>query len=236
MSSTNFGALTDHFGYASADLILVESSAVPVARSVERAEDDAGDYADIHTHGQNAAGDLKDATNVYELQSGTLVIDTLDIGESAAGAIASNMSWATSNGGWPRMTITGQINTETVVAPTALLLNTWSIPDAITLTGQKKAQVFDFAVDAGTRLTDSTYEAGVEITPTTNGLGIVVAHGVSGGQLTQGGTVTRITAAPAWSPTAGWEEVQIPGEEEPQAGYHTASFSAEKNMDRDAAP
>jgi hypothetical protein len=40
-----FGALTDHFGLASADLILApESSKIPVANTVTRAQNELGDH------------------------------------------------------------------------------------------------------------------------------------------------------------------------------------------------
>jgi hypothetical protein len=231
MGATNFGARTDHWGLATTNLILVESSSVPVARTVERAEDECGDYADIDTHGQNASADLADISVTYELQSGTLNINTLQLGEINANQIASTVSIVTANGAWPRITVSGQDNTETVVAPSGKL-NTWTIPDSITLTGRKCAQPFDFTYVDGMKLTDSSYEAAVEITPAFDGVGTVTAHGVSGGQLTQTAGMTKITVAPDWTVGATWKDVQDAGQEEPQAGYETATMSAEKNMDR----
>jgi len=231
MAVDNFGGLTDHFGLASTDLILIDSSLVPVSKSVERVEDENGDYADEENHGQNAAGDLSDASCTYELQSGTLNINTLAIGESASGTIAASMDISTDNKDWPKFVVAGQINTEAVTAPTAKT-NIWTIADSITLVGAKRAQLFDFTVDVGSKMTGTSYSANVEIAQTTNGVGVVTAHGVSGGVVTQGVDLVRITAACAWTPGAGWEETQVPGAEEPQAGFHTGSGSAEKILVR----
>ena len=130
------------------------------------------------------------------------------------------------------------INTETVTAPVLPVgaLNTWTIADSVLLVGAKRAQLFDFAVDAGSRLTGSTYNAAVDIANTTDGVGVVVAHGVSGGVVTQSCELTRITAAMAWTPGVTWLETQQPGANEPQANFHTTSASAEKILARDITP
>lgn len=229
----NFGALTDHFGLETADLVLVGSTRTPVGRSVERATDECEDNVDIATHGQNAAGDLEEISNTYKLKSGTLNINTLEIGEINANQIAATLEIATSSGDWPTLTVTGQNNTETVVALTGKKA-TWSIPDSVELKAMKCAQPFAFTVGEGGKLTDATYTASVEIAQATDGLGVIVAHGVHGGTLAQSATMTRITAAPSWTQEAGWEDVQDPGADEPQAGFHTASMNGEKNLERDS--
>lgn len=230
MGATNFGALTDHWGLASTDLILVESSSTPVGKTVERAEDECGDYADIDTHGQNAGGDLAEISCTYELQSGTLNINTLQLGEINANQIADTLEITTSNGAWPRITVSGQDNTETVISDNG---TTWTIPDSVVLSGKKCTQEIDFTYTSGAKLIDSSYTANVDITATTDGVGLVTAHSVSGGTATLAATETMITEEPNWTLGETWEEVQAFGEEEPQAGYHTSSASAEKNLTRD---
>ena len=235
MAVENFGARTDHFGFASADLVLISSSATPLPETVERAENQEADYEDENKHGQNAAGDLKAATCTYALISATLNLNTLAIGESASGTICESLEAVTANGAWPMITATGQTGTEAVTAPTGKL-NTWTIGDSIILTGAKRAQLMDFAIDEGCRCTGSTYTANVDIASQPNGLGVIVAHGVSGGVSTMSADLVRITAACAWTPTAlsNWLEEQQVGADEPQAGFETSgTVSASKILARD---
>ena len=235
MAVANFGGRTDHFGFASADLILISSSSTPLPQTVERAENQEGDYEDEEEHGQNAAGDLSAATCTYALKGETLNLNTLAIGESASGVICESLEVVTANGAWPMITATGQTGTEAVVAPTEKL-NTWTIGDSIIITGAKRAQLMDFAVDAGCRVTGSSYTASVDIASQANGLGVIVAHGVSGGVSTISADLVNITATCAWTPTASsaWLEEQAPGADEPQAGFETSgTVSASKILARD---
>jgi len=236
MAALNFGALTDHFGLATAVLVLVDSSLTPVAESVTRAENQDGDFEDEELTGQNADGDLADISCTYEVQTSSINLNTLEVGELVAGTIAGSLVCTTASGAWPRIVVTGQFNTETVVAP-ASFTNKWSIPDSIVITAAKRAQLMSFAIDAGCRCTGSSYSAAVDIASTPNGLGVIAAHGVSGGVATQTADLVRITAACAWTPTGagGWSETQQAGATEAGSGFHTTSVAAEKILDRDAA-
>ena len=233
--ANSFGGRTDHFGFASTDLILISSSSIPLPETVERAENQEGDYEAEEAHGQNAAGDLSAATCVYALKSDTLNLNTLAIGESASGVICESLEVVTANGAWPMFTATGQLATEDVAAPTGKL-NTWTILDSILITGAKRAQLMDFAVDAGCRVTSSSYTAAVDIASQANGLGVIVAHGVSGGVSTISADLINITATCAWTPTveSSWLEEQAPGADEPQAAFETSgTVSASKILARD---
>jgi len=235
MAVANFGSLTDHFGLVSAVLVLVDSSSTPVAESVVRAENQDGDSEDEEKIGQTSAGTLADVSCTYEVQTSTVNLSTLLVGEIAANTIASGFVCTTAAGAWPRIVYTGQNNTVSVVAPSGFL-NTWTVPDSITITAAKRAQLMDFAIGADCRLTGSSYGAAVDIGSTSNGVGVVTAHAVSGGVVTQTADLVRITAACSWTPTAlgGWLETQQAGATEAQSSFHNTSVSAEKLIDRDA--
>jgi hypothetical protein len=236
--SDQYGALTDHWGLIGTGgalenkAVLVASSSTPVAKSVNRAQDANGDNAAEALAGQTAAGTLAEASCTYALSQNTVNLNTLKLGEIAANKIAATLSAVTSNSAWPQITVTGLINTITVVAPTGKL-NTFSIADSITLTNAKRAQLLDFTVDADCRLTGSTYAASIETAEQTNGLGVIVAHGISGGVVTQSCELVAVADVAAWTPGVTWKETQAPGADEGAAAWHTTSASAEKLLARD---
>lgn len=237
--SNQFGALTDHWGLLGASgalenkAKLVASSSKPAAKSVNRAQDANGDNVAEAEAGQTAAGTLEEVSCTYELSLSTLEINTLKLGEIIANGIAATLAISTSNSGWPQITMSGMLGTVTVVAPTGFL-NTFSIPDDITLTNAKRAQLFDFTVDADCRLTGSSYNASVDIASADDGVGVIVAHGVSGGVLTQSCDLVAIDDVAVWTPGVTWIETQAPGADEGKAAWHTTSASAEKILERDA--
>jgi len=234
---SNFGALTNHFS-ALIDLTsitalkLVNSTKTPVARSRADANDAENDVAAATWFG---ATDIFDVSCEYVLKSGTLVLDTLKLGEIVAGTAVASISAATSNTDWPKITITGKSGLQTMVAP-ALKLNTFKLP-TLTLTAAKRAQPLGFTVGADGRLTGCTFEASAEIAEVADGLGAPCAHGISGAIGTVSAEFVRVTGAPAWTLTlSGLTSTQEPGAGEGQAAYHTASASAEMVIARESAP
>jgi hypothetical protein len=229
---SNFGALTDHFGIATSNLILVESSKTPVEQNRVDATDENGDVADTDFHG-NTAGTLFEASCTYALKSGTLNLNTLKLGELTAGTIAESLEVATEGAAWPQFTMSGKLGCQTVTAPSGKA-NTFTLPDLV-ITGIKAAQLMGFTVGAG-RLTGCTLEASIETAEQQNGVGEPVAHGVSGGTGTVTAEFVRITDAPAWTLTAAWlTEQKKPGIEEGQAAHHTATAVAGLTLTRDDA-
>ena len=111
----------------------------------------------------------------------------------------------------------------------------WDTENEVNETGAKRAQLLDFTIDAGSRLTGSGISATVDLAQTEDGEGEPVAHGISGGILTQTADLVRVTAAPAWTQGATWTETQTPGVDGGQAAYHTGSGAAEKILTRDAS-
>ena len=229
---SNFGALPDHFGLADTDLILVESSKVPVEQNRADAQDENGDIADSKFHG-NSDGELFEIACTYALKSGTKNLNTLKLGELAAGTIAESVEVSTGNTAWPQFAFKGKLGAQTIVAPSGKL-NTFTLPD-LTITGIKQAQLMGFTVGSG-RLTGCTLEASVELAQQDDGLGEPAAHGISGGKGSVKADFVRITTAPAWTLTASWLTLQqAPGIDEGQAAHHTASASAGFTLSRDAA-
>jgi hypothetical protein len=227
--------LTDHWGLASADLILApESTKTPVANTVTRAQNELGDHVDEAAHG-NQAGTLFVASCTYVLAAGsTLDLSTLQCGEIASGKVVTSIAVSTNNGQvLPRITVAGQLGTEDVEAP-AGYLNTYSLP-AITITGVKKAQLFDFTAGAACRLTSSTLTATVDLAQENTGAGEPLAHGLSGGVVAVAAELVAVSGACTWTPGVTWEETQKPGTSEGQAAWHTASGGMEKIMARDTS-
>jgi len=245
---SNWGALTDHFGILAivdgegtlGDILeLKESSKTPVAKSRSVATDENGDIAAATWFGPD--GTLYDASSTFILKTGTLDLSLIKLGETTAGTIRASLSVATDNGEWPTIEVTGKLGAETVTAP-ASKLNTFSLPE-IDVLGIKAAQNFGgaaangFAVAANTKLNSSSLEFSIDIAESTNGLGVPIAHGVSGGVGVLSATIVRITAAPGWTlDTDQWTETAAPGEEEGEAEYHTGTGTAETYIERDDAP
>jgi hypothetical protein len=234
---SNFGALTDHFGILAIEtlddvLTLTASSKTPDAQSRADALDENNDPVASTWFG-NTEGDLFDASSTFVCKSGSFSAALLKGGEVEVGKVITSIEISTSQDGWPQITVSGKIGAEAIVAPSGKL-NTWTMP-AVTVTGAKRAQLLDFTIGAGCKLTGSSISGALDIVQQDDGLGEPVAHGISGGVLTQTADLVRVTAAPSWTEGATFTETQAPGVDEGQAAYHTASAAAEKIWVRDAS-
>lgn len=218
---TDFGSLTDHFSMASASLILVGSTNTPVAKSRADDLDENGDIANAQWFG---GGGVEDVTCEYLLKSGTLNLNTLSLGELSEGVAVSSISVATSNSDYPKISVTGKIGLETMVAPTGKL-NTWKLP-SITITANKYAQPMGFTYSTG-RLTGCTLEASCEISEVTDGLGEPAAHGVSGASGTISSEWGSEEPTITYTLTEPYGVTQAPAITEPQAAFHTHTAAAE---------
>jgi hypothetical protein len=226
---SNFGALTDHFGLADTNLVLVASSKVPVASRRADAQDENGDIAASAFYG-NSAGELFEVSNTYALKSGSLDTGSLQIGEVSSGLVATTGEITTDNGSWPQITLSGTLGAEDVCAVSGYE-NTFSFP-SYTILGCKRAQPMGFTVTGG-RLTGCILSGSIELAQQENGLGEPVAHGVSGGTVEVSADFVRTSTAPAWTVGAGLTETQAPGADEGQAAFHTASATAAGTLSRD---
>jgi hypothetical protein len=230
----NFGALTDHFGVAalSEHLELISSSKTPVAKSRTDAQDENGDIAAATWFGSETQDECE---TVVLLKSGTLNLNTLYLGEVDPGVVVTGITVETSNGAFPRITVTGKTGCENIEAP-ATKANTYRLP-SLTIAGKKQAQLMGFTVGQG-KLTGTSFAFSCNLMEETGGLGVPVAHGVDGavGTLTAN-FVAHTDNVPAWTLTlSGLTETAHPSTDEPQAGYHTSTATAEMTLARDAAP
>jgi hypothetical protein len=237
---SNFGALTDHFGLASASLVLVDSNESLVEQSRADANDENNDIAATSYYG-NTTQDLREVSCIYALRSATLNINTIKLGALAATptVLRESIEVSTSNDGWPQITVTGKKNISAITAPSGKL-NTFTIP-SVTLSGMKQAQLICFTVGTGCRLTGSSLSASVDMAQQDDGLGEPVAFGVSGGQGTISAEFVRITAAPTFTlnttgnTTLGLTVTANPGVEQGQSAYHTGTGTIGFTITRDNA-
>lgn len=235
----SFGALTDHFGLATAGLVLVDSSESIIELSRADALNEDGDIQ-ASTYFGNTTQDMREISSTYALVSGTLDINTILLGEfvGATNIIRESVEVATSNSEWPQLTVTGRKNAIAVVAP-AGLTNTYSLP-SIVFTGIKQAQPINFTTGVGCRLTGSSLSGNIEVAQQDNGVGEPIAHGVSGGTGTVSAEFVRITDQASWTPgvagTYGITETAPPGAAEGQASYHTATGTLAFTVLREATP
>jgi len=227
--ATSFGALTDHFGILTAAMKLVASSKVPRAQNRADAQDENEDIA-ASAYSGNSAGEIYEISCTYALKSGSLDLSTLFVGELIAGTVAESLAVATANGAWPQITVSGFIGLETITAPTGKT-NKFTLP-AITVNGVKQAQTMGFTVTTG-KLTGSSITFNCSMAEQLDGVGEPAAHGVSGGTGELTAEFVRIETAPAWALAAVLtaaeflaEVTQVPGADEGQAAWHTASGAA----------
>lgn len=237
---SSFGALTDHFGLASSDLVLVNSSETIVEKSRADAMDENGDIAATTYFGNNSQ-DMREISCTYALKSGTLNINTIKLGATAAAptVLRESIEVSTSNSEFPQVTVSGRKNILAMTAPSGKL-NTFTLP-SLSLAGTKYAQAIFCTAGAGCKITGTSLSANVEVAQQDNGLGEPIAHGVSGGQGTFSAEFVRITTAPSWTIVTtgntafGITETQPPGQEQGQAAYHTASGNGAFSITRDSA-
>lgn len=237
---SNFGALTDHFGLASTNLVLVNSSETLIEQSRADALDENGDIA-ASTYFGNTTQNMREISCTYALRSGTLNINTIKLGATAAAPtlLRESIEVNTSNSEFPQITVTGRKNIIAMTAPTGKL-NTFTLP-SLSLSGTKYAQPIFCTAGAGCKITGTSLSANLEVAQQDNGLGEPIAHGVSGGQGTFSAEFVRITAAPSWTIVTtgntafGITETQAPGTEQSQASYHTASAAGAFSITRDAS-
>jgi hypothetical protein len=233
---SDFGALTDHFGILAivdgagtlADkLKLVDSTNTPVADSRADANDENNDIAASTFYG---AGSLSEASSTFAVVTGGVDTALLQLGEVATAKTITSIEITTSNDGFPQVTVSGTLGTETMDTS---ILQTFTMP-TYTINGRKQAQAIGFTVGVGCKLTGSSLSGTIELAQQEDGLGEPAAHGVSGGTVEVTADFVRVTAAPSWTVTGvGLTETQVPGVSEGQAAYHTASGTAAGTLTRD---
>lgn len=227
----NFGvtSASDYFSFEAEGFKAIESSKEPRTKSIADAQDAAGDF-DASTAYNDGVHDI---TVTYQLCSGTLAVNTaLRLGEVESGLATSSIVISTSNGEWPKVTVTGQMGLKPMVPPEGKG-STYTLPDW-TIKGQKVAQPLGFTVTTG-NLTGSTATLECTIHEAADGEGEPCAHAVSGGRATVTGEFVAGSTIPAWTVEAGGTEIKGLGKTQPQAAYYETSGQYYKDLERAAA-
>ena len=221
----NFGALTDHFTLAATIGALVESSKTPVANSRADALDENGDIADAAWYG-NTDGDLYEASCTYQVDTNDVNVATaLKLGELATGVVVTGIEIATSNGDWPKITVSGTLGTGALEQG-----KTYAMPTG-TVAAKKQAQIIaGIALTTG-KLTSASLSASCDLATANDGAGEPVAHGVSGAVATATAEAVAITdESPVLAADTEWKSQPGSSLNEPQAAWHTGSISVEKTL------
>ena len=246
--ATSFGALTDHFAILEtvhdagtlADIMsLVASSKVPRAQNRADATDENEDVV-ASAYSGNTSEAISEVSCTYALTSGTLDISDLVIGELAVQILAETLELATTNGGWPQITVAGYLGLQTITAPTDYT-NQFTLP-SISVKGVKQAQVLGFTVSAG-KLTGSKISFSCAMGEQLDGVGEPAAHGVAAGTGDLTADFVRVLDQPEWALAAVLadsgvaavymaEVTQDPGADEGQAAWHTSAGAAGFNIPR----
>ena len=224
----NFGALTDHFNLAASVGRLVESSKTPVANSRADALDENGDIADAAWYG-NKDGDLYEASCTYIVTDKTGDIDdvatVLKLGELSTGVVVTSIEISTSNGDWPRVTVSGTLGTGALEQS-----KTYAMPTG-TVKAKKQAQIIAGITLTSGKLTSASLSASCDLATANDGEGEPVAHGVSGAVATATAEAVAVTAeSPVLAADTGWNITTGSALNEPQAAWHTGSISVEKTL------
>lgn len=171
-------------GTLSTVLKIKPTTRTPIAKGPSVANDEYGDIAAKSVFG--AATTMFDATSEFEV-IGTLLLSDLFLGATATtGTNITAISVKTSNGGWPVLSITGNVGKTLESAPTGYL-NKWALP-AISIEGRKVAQNFGgggsgelgFTTEADCKCTGSGLDFTVNFSETTDGEGLPVAFSIHG--------------------------------------------------------
>jgi hypothetical protein len=214
-----FGTMVDYAGFAGTDLKLKSSSEMPHPTGFETATDECGN---VIAQGDYATGPGTPFTCEYELVSGTLDTGTLFVGAGTLKVIES-VEVTTETGAWPKVSVSG-----ITVAAVPASMETFSLP-SVTIAGTKCAQLLDFTIESGSRLSNSSIGLSGTIDHTTDGAqGIgAFAFSVDVAKMTAQGV--SITGDFGWTLTADkpdatneWAQEQGPGVEASELGWATA--------------
>lgn len=201
-------AITKTGGGTLADVLKIKGATrTPIAKATAQALDEYGDIA-AKSVPYGAATTMFDATEELEVTSGTLLLSDLFLGVTATSGInITGISIKTSNGGWPTISITGNVGKVLEAAP-ATFLNKWALP-GISVTGRKVAQDFGgggsaelgFDAPADCKCTGSGLDFTVSFSETVDGEGLPVAFSIHGADGSMNADFVACTELDAYLPT-----------------------------------
>ena len=213
-----FGTMVDYAGFATSDLVLKSSQAMPHPTGFEPAVNECGD---VIAEGTYATGPGVPFTCEYELISGELDTGTRFVG-AGTGVVIESAEAGTETGAWPKVTVSG------ITATVPADMETFSLP-SVTIYGKKCAQLLDFTIASGSRLSNSSLSLSGTIDHTTDGeQGIGnIAFSCDVAKMTAQGV--SVTGAFNWTITADkpdatneWAQEQGTGVEASELGWATA--------------
>jgi hypothetical protein len=224
-----------------ADVLKIKGATrTPIAKAFAIASDEYGDVC-AKSVPYGAETTMYDATEELEVTSGTLLLSDLFLGVTATSGInITGISIKTSNGGWPTISITGNVGKVLEAAPTGKL-NKWALP-AISVLGRKVAQDFGgggsgevgFDAPADCKITGSGLDFTVNFSETVDGEGLPVAfsiHGADGSMSADFVACSELDAyLPAWTIDTAtgflWANLANPATSKAPNEYWTGSASA----------
>lgn len=236
-------AIVDGAGTLADILKIKGTTRIPIAKATAQALDEYGDIA-AKSVPFGAAVTMFDATSEFEVTSGTLDTALLFLGATTtSGTNITGISIKTSNGGWPTISITGNVGKVLEAAP-ATLTNKWALP-SIDVVGRKVAQDFGgggsgevgFDAPTGCKTTGSGLDFTANFSETVDGEGLPSAfsiHGADGSMSADFVAVDEITTPnsflPVWTldVAAGflWANLANPSTNKQTSEYWTGSASA----------
>jgi len=222
-----YGIGDDFFGFADADLKLISSRTVPKPVSLEYAMDEDGNKV---ASGSHDAGPADAIECEYELQNGTLNINTITLGHLQVDAIENclvTVEVDTSNGKWPSIKMAGFAAVLDFATYPAFTL------PSITISGLRKAQLLDFTIGADCKLNASSFKAEGEFHHSLDEAGAAGPMNFTGGVMTIGFEAVEIGAAVSWTPGGTWTETQGPGIDSGNIKHADGTGEAEQYISED---
>lgn len=240
----------------------VSARKTPRALKVATATDENDNYVGQKKYGTNT---IMEVENSYDLVYGTLALNDGGVlnaatnamktngtpantlcflGPVAAGgtgippvyaAVIESVEWRTSNGQWPRLTIRGIMN---VAGIASLMTNSYQYSSMDwDLTGTKTAQSPWLTVNAGAKITGSSYSitGRLEYHEETGAVLAIAITGATHKVTVDGVEITTAPAFTAVSPFAAGDIIQSPGRDVTAISYATASAEAQLDLGNDTA-
>ena len=222
-----YQSLVDHFGLATADMVLIDSNTTPIPISIESARDEENNIAGQGTY---EGGPAVGCECTYRLLGTSLDLSTLKIGyifNDPTHTAATVVDVSTSATDWPLIKYTGF---------TGILnyanMPTFTLPE-VTILGKRLAQVMDFTLGANCKLQSSNLNVVCAMAHALGTDGTVGGNALDGCEATISMEAVEISAAVSWTPDAAYEETQAPGASGGNIAWGKGSASMVKFITKD---
>ena len=233
---SNFGALTDHFGYADTNWRL-QSSGKTARSENAQCEDSFGDVAaeKVFDTGYNyecvyevIKGQAED-TGAGIAANEVAWPATLKGGTIVAGVAITGVDVETSQTERPRVTVTG----EDIGNADSTGFATYDF-DLPSIKAVKQAQAMGFTPGGSTRVTGASLNCTVQMAATQDSQGNRVAADVHGGRVEGSGELVACDTAPTATADTGFALTGPVETSQENTDYGTASVNVYKNINRDS--